>query len=156
MGFIRKILWTLGLLIILITVINLAYSIINVVLAIFWSILGGLIIILVELYFYVQNYKKMSSVGSVLDEYSRITETQLVKYFEDKPAYKILPAFRNYKKGLLVYTEGKYIHYNKEFVDKFVKSYNENNDVTELSNNFKYSKTEIKDIISKLKEKGKL
>ena len=156
MGFIRKILWTLGLLVILITIINLAYNIIDVVWAIFWSILGGLIIILVELYFYIQNYKKVSTVGSVLDEYSRITETQLVKYFDDRPAYKILPAFRNYKKGLLIYTEGKYIHYNKEFVNKFVNAYNENNDVTELSNNFKYSKTEIKGIIDKLKEKGKL
>ncbi|TFF89518.1 MAG: hypothetical protein EU549_00330 [Promethearchaeota archaeon] len=156
MGFIRKLLWTTGIIIILITTINLASNIITFQWSLLWFILGGLVIGLTELYFYLSEYRRIKSVGNVLDEYLRITETQLVKYFDDKPAYKVLPAFRNYKKGLLVYTEGHYIHYNNELVDKFLEAYEENKDVTKLSKKFKYSKREVKDIIEKLKEKNKL
>ncbi|MBD3229625.1 MAG: hypothetical protein GF329_15700 [Candidatus Lokiarchaeota archaeon] len=154
MGFIRKILWTTGLIIIVITTINLASNIITLPQSLFWFILGGLAIGLTELYFILSEYRKVKSVGKVLDEYLRITESQLVKYFEDKPAYKVLPSFRNYKKGLLIYTEGQYIHYNNEFIDKFLDAYEENKDVTKLSKKFKYSKKEVKDIIAGLKEKN--
>ncbi|MHA1269387.1 MAG: hypothetical protein ACTSPY_06320 [Candidatus Helarchaeota archaeon] len=153
MGLVRNIFYITGVVIISIAIINFVSLIIDLSWMIFWVILGGLFIITPEIYFFIKNIKKVSNIGKILDQYERITESQIVKYFEDKPAYKVLPVFRNYKKGIIVMTSGKYIHYNDEFIKKFIQSYNNNNNLTDLSKEFNYSKTEIQNIINKLKSK---
>ena len=156
MDFLRKILWVIGFTIIIVTIINVASAIINVPLSIFWFVLGGLFIGITELYVFLRDLSKVRNVGEIIDQYLRITETQLINHFEDKPAFKVLPIFRNYKKGILIMTSGKYIHYNEKFIEKFIDAYEKNNNTTELSKEFKYSKTEIHDIIKKLKEINKI
>ncbi|MHA1231755.1 MAG: hypothetical protein ACTSRP_11455 [Candidatus Helarchaeota archaeon] len=154
MGFIRKIMWIIGITIILINLINLGYSIITMIpWGLTWFILAGLIIGLPEMFFIIRDFKNTRMVGEILDKNQRITEVQIVKCFNNKPAYKILPIFKNYKKGILVMTSGKYIHYNNEFIKNFIDSYNQNNNISELAKKFNCSKTEIRDIIKKLKDK---
>ncbi|MHA1753873.1 MAG: hypothetical protein ACTSYZ_16020 [Candidatus Helarchaeota archaeon] len=150
MDFIRKIFWASGIIIIIVTIINFISSIINIQWTIFWIIIGALLIICPELYFFLRKFFRVRSVGEILDQHPRITENQLLKFFEDKPAFKILPVFRNYKKGIIVLSSGRYIHYNNQFIDKFINEYNKTSNLSKLSENLKLSKTEIRDIIKKL------
>ena len=152
---IRKILWTVGIIIIFITIINYVSEIIDSNWFIFWLILGSLFIGITELVIYLKTFFQIKKVGALLDEHERVTEQQAIKYF-DEPAYKVLPFFRNYKKGLIVNSSGKYIHYNKEFIEKIIEEYEKTPNITELSAVLKLSKIEIKDIIDKLKEKEKI
>ena len=150
MGLIKKISWIIGFAIIFITILNLISNVLNINLSILFFILGALLIILPDLISFILNLKRTSEIGNVLEEHLRITENEILNYFSDRPAYKVLPFFRKYKKGILIMTSGTYIHYNDDFINNFITIYKKNNNITELSKKLKIPKSEIKDIIKKL------
>jgi uncharacterized membrane protein len=165
MGWIRKILWIGGGLILAITFLtmisqvyweSLGWNGINSGAYIFWYVLGAIFILSMFIYDFSSFFLLRSHVHKLMDETEQTTPEGLVKEL-DEPLWRILPIFRKREDpGILIELSGKYMHFNEDFEKKFVEQNSKGLPLGELANHFNLPKTEINLILEELDYKGAL
>ncbi|MHA1129782.1 MAG: hypothetical protein ACTSQI_16670 [Candidatus Helarchaeota archaeon] len=165
MGWIRKILWITGGLILLITFLSmvsqvywegLGWDAINLKTFIFWYVFGTLFIVSMFVYDLLSFLSLRSNVHRLMDETEQITPEEIAKILEE-PLWRVRPIFRSRKDAdILIVQSGKYMHFNRTFQEKFIEQYKQGLSVGELALQFGVSKTEINLIIDELDYKGLL
>lgn len=165
MGWIRKILWIVGGLILAITFLSmisrvfwegLGWEGINLNKYIFLFIFGGIFIGSMFVYDIVSYFLLRSTVQSMMDESEQITPEEIAKEF-DEPLWRVLPIFRNKEDpGILIMQSGKYMYFNEVFQERFIEQYREGLTIGELANQCNLSKNEVNLIVDELDYKGLL
>ena len=165
MGWIRKILWISGGLILAITFLTmisqvywetLGWNGINSGAYIFWYVLGAIFILSMFIYDFSSYFLIRSNVHTLMDETEQTTPEGLAKEL-DEPLWRILPLFRKRESpGILIELSGKYMHFNEDFEKKFLEQYSNGLPLGALANHFNLPKTEISLILEELDYKGAL
>ncbi|NVM54504.1 MAG: hypothetical protein HWN66_12440 [Candidatus Helarchaeota archaeon] len=165
MGWLRKILWLSGGLILAITFITMLSQVywealgwdgINLRTYIFWYIFGSLLIVSMFIYDILSYLLLRSDVHRLMDETEQITPEEITRML-DEPLWRVLPIFRKREEpGILISISGKYTHFNETFEQKFLEQYSQGFSIGEIANHFNLSKKEINLIIDELDYKEAL
>ena len=165
MGWIRKILWIGGGLILAITFLTMLSQVywealgwdgINSGVYIFWYVLGAISILSMFVYDFIAYFLLRSDVHSLMDETEQTTPEGLAKEL-DEPLWRVLPIFRKREDlGILIELSGKYKHFNEDFENKFLEQYSKGLQLGDLANHFNLPKNEISLILEELDYKGTL
>lgn len=165
MGWIRRILWISGGLILAITFLTMVSQVylealgwngINLSAYIFWYVLGAICILSMLIYDFTSYFLLRSGVHSLMDETEQTTPEGVAKEL-DEPLWRVLPLFRKREdQGILIELSGQYKHFNKDFEKEFLEQYSKGLPLGDLSNHFNLPKTEISLILEELDYKGDL
>ncbi len=165
MGWIRKLLWISGGLILAITFLTmisqvyweaLGWNGINSGAYIFWYVLGAVFILSMFIYDFLSFFLLRSNVHTLMDETEQTTPEGIARVL-DEPLWRILPLFRKRENpGILIELSGKYSHFNEDFEKKFLEQYSKGLPLGDLANHFNLPKTEITLILEELDYKGAL
>ena len=165
MGWIRRILWFSGGLVLLITFITMLSQVyweglgwegIILDVYVFFYILGGCLIGSMFVYDLISFILLRSDVHELMDETEQITPEKITRIL-DVPLWRILPIFRKRESpGILIVLSGKYTHFNDSFTEQFLDQYSQGRSIGDLAHHFNLSKKEINLIIDELDYKGTL
>ncbi len=163
MGWIRKILWLCGGLILMITALTMVSQVfwqglgwdnINLPSYLFWYIFGGSLILSMFIHDIVSYYLLRTNVQRIMDESERITPEEIAKQL-DEPLWRVRPIFRKKEEpGVLTSQSGKYIYFNEAFGQKVIDQYAKGLTIGEISRDLTLSKVEINLILDELEYKG--
>jgi uncharacterized membrane protein len=159
MGWIRKILWIAGGLILLITFLSMisqvywegsGWDALNLNAYIFWYIFGGIIIGSMFAYDLISYLSLRSAVHELMDDTEQISAEEISKIL-DEPLWRVRPIFRNREEpGVLIVQSGSYLHFNETFQEKFLEQYGQGHTIGELAHHFNLSKAEVNLILDEL------
>jgi len=165
MGWIRKILWIIGGITLLITFLTMMSQVyweykgwggINSVAYIFWYIFGGILILSMLIYDFISYIQLQSNVHHLMDTTKQTTPEELAKTLNE-PLWRILPIFRKREEpGILIELAGKFIHFNEVFEKEFLAQYTKGLPIGDLAFHFNLSKTQVNLILDELDYKERL
>jgi uncharacterized membrane protein len=165
MGWIRKILWLCGGLILMITALTMVSQVfwqglgwdnINLPSYLFWYIFGGSLILSMFIHDIVSYYLLRTNVQRIMDESERITPEEIAKQL-DEPLWRVRPIFRKKEEpGVLISQSGKYIYFTEAFGQKIIDQYAKGLTIGEIARDLALSKVDINLILDELDYKGVL
>ena len=165
MGWLRRILWISGSIVLITTFLTLisqvyweglGWSGIQLNTYIFWFIFGGILIGSMFIHDLISYLLLRSHVHQLMDETEQITAEEVAKTLNE-PLWRVRPIFRKRDEpGILIVQSGKYMHFNEVFQQKFLAQYSKGQTIGEIAHHFNLSKNEVNLIIEELDYKGVL